>query len=88
MSDSIKIGDLVKSQLHVGIGLVLDIIHPEEVNNPAEEAKFLDESMAEIYWIFPNAIEGVGWENGRDYDYLSQLIVITEENKTSVITRA
>ena len=81
MGDLIKIGDLVKSQLHVGIGLVLDIIHPEEVNNPASEAQFLDESIAEIYWIFPNALEGVGWENGRDYDYLTQLTVIIEQNK-------
>ena len=81
MNDSIKIGDLVKSQLHVGIGLVLDVIHPEEVNSPASETQFLDESIAEIYWIFPNAIEGIGWENGRDYDYLAQLIVIIGENK-------
>ena len=82
MNDSIKIGDLVKSQLHVGIGLVLDVIHPEEVNSPASEAQFLDESIAEIYWTFPDPIVGRrGWENGKDYEYLAQLTVIIEENK-------
>ena len=80
MNDSIKIGDLVKSTLHVGVGLILDIIHPEEVNNPTEETRFLDESIAEVYWIFPNPVSGSGgWQNGNDYDYLAQLEVITEE---------
>jgi len=52
------------------------------VNSPAQETRFLDESMAEIYWTFPNPIDGRrGWENGKDYEYLAQLIVITEENK-------
>jgi len=80
LSDSIKIGDLVKSTLHVGVGLILDIIHPEEVNNPSEEDRFLDEPIAEVYWIFPNPVSGSdGWQNGNDYDYLAQLEVITEE---------
>ena len=70
----------MSSYLHVGIGIVLDIIHPEEVNNPAQETRFLDESMAEIYWTFPKPIDGRrGWENGKDYEYLAQLIVIIEE---------
>ena len=81
MSDSIKIGDLVKSTLHVGVGLILDIIHPEEVNSPAKETRFLDETVAEVYWVFPDPIEGEGWQNGTDYDYLAQLVVIIEENK-------
>ena len=82
MDKQTEIGDLVKSQLHVGIGIVLDIIHPEEVNNPAHETRFLDESMAEVYWIFPDPIVGSdGYENGKDYEYLAQLVVITEENK-------
>ena len=80
MSNSIRIGDLVKSALHVGVGLILDIIHPEEVNNPSEEDRFLDEPIAEVYWIFPNPVSGSdGWQNGNDYDYLAQLEVITEE---------
>ena len=82
MDKGIKIGDLVKSQLHVGIGIVVDIIHPEEVNSPAQETRLLDESVAEIYWTFPDPIDGRrGWENGKDYEYLAQLVVITEENK-------
>ena len=82
MDKGIKIGDLVKSQLHVGIGIVVDIIHPEEVNSPAQETRLLDESVAEIYWTFPDPIDGRrGWENGKDYEYLAQLIVITEENE-------
>ena len=82
MSDSIKIGDLVKSTLHVGVGLILDIIHPEEVNNPNDETRYLDESIAEVYWIFPDPIDGRrGWENGKDYEYLAQLTVITDENE-------
>ena len=82
MDKQIKIGDLVKSKLHVGVGLVVDVIHPEEVNNPAEEARYLDESIAEVYWIFPNPVSGSdGWQNGNDYDYLAQLDVIIEENK-------
>jgi hypothetical protein len=80
LSNSIKIGDLVKSALHVGVGLILDIIHPEEVNSPSEEDRFLDEPIAEVYWIFPNPVSGSdGWQNGNDYDYLAQLEVITEE---------
>jgi 3'-phosphoadenosine 5'-phosphosulfate (PAPS) 3'-phosphatase len=76
-----EIGDLVKSLLHVGIGIVLDIIHPEEVNNPANETRFLDESMAEVYWVFPDPIDGTdGYQNGKDYEYLAQLVVITEES--------
>ena len=72
----------MKSQLHVGIGIVVDIIHPEEVNSPAQETRLLDESVAEIYWTFPDPIDGRrGWQNGNDYDYLAQLIVITEENE-------
>ena len=81
MNKQIKIGDLVSSYLHVGIGIVLDIIHPEEVNNPAGLVR-LDEPTAEVYWIFPDPVAGSGgWENGKDYEYLAQLIVITEENK-------
>jgi len=82
LDKGIKIGDLVKSQLHVGIGIVVDIIHPEEVNSPAQETRLLDESVAEIYWTFPDPIDGRrGWENGKDYEYLAQLIVITDENE-------
>ena len=82
MSNSIRIGDLVKSALHVGVGLILDIIHPEEVNNPSEEDRFLDEPIAEVYWTFPDPIDGRrGWEDGKDYEYLAQLTVITDENK-------
>ena len=82
MDKTIKVGDLVSSYLHVGIGIVLDIIHPEEVNNPAHETKFLDDPMAEVYWVFPDPIAGSrGWENGKDYEYLAQLIVITDENE-------
>ena len=82
MGKDIEIGDLVESQLHVGIGIVIDIVHPEEVNNPAQETRYLDESMAEIYWTFPDPIVGSpGWENGKDYEYLAQLIVITDEDE-------
>lgn len=82
MNKQIEIGDLVKSILHVGIGIVLDIIHPEEVNSPAAKTRFLDESMAEIHWTFPDPIAGSdGFENGKDYAYLAQLVVITDENK-------
>jgi len=82
LSNSIRIGDLVKSALHVGVGLILDIIHPEEVNNPSEEDRFLDEPIAEVYWTFPDPIDGRrGWEDGKDYEYLAQLTVITDENK-------
>jgi len=35
-----------------------------------------------FYWIFPDPIVGSdGYENGKDYEYLAQLVVITEENK-------
>ena len=82
MGKDIEIGDLVESQLHVGIGIVIDIIHPEEVNNPGLDTRFLDESIAEVYWVFPDPFDGEdGWQNGNDYDYLAQLIVITEENE-------
>ena len=82
MDKQIEIGDLVKSSQHVGIGLVLDIIHPDEVNNPALDTRYLDEPIAEIYWVFPDPVDGQdGWQNGNDYDYLAQLIVITEENE-------
>jgi len=38
--------------------------------------------MAEVYWIFPDPIVGSdGYENGKDYEYLAQLVVITDENK-------
>ena len=82
MDKQIEIGDLVKSIIHVGIGIVTDIIYPEQVNNPASDRKLLDETTAEIYWVFPEPMEGSdGWQNGKDYDYLAQLVVITEENK-------
>ena len=82
MSKDIKIGDLVSSFLHVGIGIVTDIIYPDEVNDPTSERKLLDEASAEVYWVFPTPMEGTaGWRNGKDYEYLSQLIVITEENR-------
>ena len=82
MDDLIKIGDLVKSCLHVGIGIVTDIIYPEQVNDPANDKKVLDEATAEVYWVFPEPMEGSpGWQNGKDYDYLAQLIVITDEDE-------
>jgi len=82
LGKDIEIGDLVKSKAHVGTGIVVDIIHPEEVNSPANiEIRFLDETIAEVYWTFPDPLEGAGWENGKDYAYLAQLIVITDENE-------
>ena len=81
MDKQIEIGDLVKSAVHVGIGIIIDIIYPEQVNNPISGQKLLDEPTAEIYWTFPEPMVGPGWQNGNDYDYLSQLTVITEENK-------
>ena len=78
MNKDVKIGDLVKSTIHVGIGIVIDIVYPEEVRGKM----LLDAAMAEIYWVFPEPMEGaVGWKNGSDYDYLVQLIVIIEKNK-------
>tara|TARA_R110001583_G_scaffold121954_2_gene273150 strand:+ start:4339 stop:4584 length:246 start_codon:yes stop_codon:yes gene_type:complete len=80
LSRDIEIGDLVKSAIHVGIGIVTDIIHPEQVNDPSADKQLLDETTAEIYWVFPEPMEGAdGWKNGSDYDYLAQLEVITEE---------
>ena len=82
MDKDIEIGDLVKSTIHVGIGIVIDIIYPEQVNDPSTVKQLLDEPTAEIYWVFPEPMEGSdGWKNGKDYDYLAQLVVITEENK-------
>jgi len=81
LDKQIEIGDLVKSTLHVGIGIVTDIILPEEVNSPGSDER-LDASTAEVYWVFPEPMEGSnGWKNGNDYDYLAQLIVITDENE-------
>ena len=80
MDKQIEIGDLVKSTIHVGIGIVTDVIYPEQVNDPSADRQSLDEATAEVYWVFPEPMEGShGWKNGNDYDYLSQLIVITEE---------
>ncbi len=79
MDKDIEIGDLVKSCLHVGIGIVTDIIYPAQVNDPASDKRLLDEATAEIYWIFPEPMIGPGWQNGKDYDYLAQLRVITDE---------
>ena len=82
MDKDIEIGDLVKSCLHVGIGIVTDIIYHDEVNDPRSDRKLLDEASAEVYWVFPEPMgDGPGWQNGKDYDYLAQLIVIIEENK-------
>ena len=82
MSKDIEIGDLVSSLFHVGMGIVLDIVHPEEVNNPASNRRVMAQPMAEVYWVFPKPIQGDdGWENGKDYAYLSQLVVITEKDK-------
>ena len=82
MDKDIEVGDLVKSTIHVGIGIVTDIIYPEQVNDPASDRKLLDEATAEVYWVFPAPMEGSpGWQNGKDYDYLAQLAVITDENK-------
>ena len=81
MDKQIKIGDLVKSSQHVGIGIVTDIILPEEVNSPGSDAR-LDAPTAEVYWVFPDPVSGsAGWQNGNDYEYLAQLVVITEENE-------
>ena len=82
MDKDIEVGDLVKSCLHVGIGIVTDIIYPAQVNDPASDKRLLDEATAEIYWIFPEPMEGSpGWQSGKDYDYLAQLRVITDENE-------
>ena len=81
MNKQIKIGDLVKNQLHFGIGIVTDIILPEEVNSPGSDER-LDAPTAEVYWVFPEPYDrGHGFRNGNDYDYLAQLVVITEENE-------
>jgi hypothetical protein len=82
LDKDIEIGDLVKSIIHVGIGIVTDIIYPEQVNDPSADKQLLDEATAEIYWVFPEPMEGSdGWKNGKDYDYLAQLIVITDEDE-------
>ena len=79
MNKDIKIGDLVRSKMHIGIGIVIDIIYPEKVRGKM----LLDAVMAEIYWVFPDPMPGSGWwQNGNDYDYLSQITVIKEEIET------
>ena len=82
MDKQIEIGDLVKSTIHVGIGIVIDIIYPEQVNDPSADKQLLDEVTAEVYWVFPEPMEGSrGWKNGKDYEYLAQLTVITDESE-------
>ena len=65
-------GELVKSTWHVGIGVVLEII-PREDEVPAFIRRYNYEPMALIYWWFPHPIEGVGYEDGIDYEYLERL---------------
>ena len=68
-----KIGDLVKSQLYVGVGIVLDIIYPEALYSKDDD-RSMDEPIAQVYWIFPDPIAGEdGWEHGMDYVYLGTL---------------
>lgn len=74
MDKNIKIGDLVKSTYHVGIGIVLDVIEAGQMA-PIDH-QYEREPMAKIYWFFPDPTEGDGWKNGLDYDYLTRLVVI------------
>ena len=44
MNKDVKIGDLVKSTVHIGIGIVIDITYPEQVGGKM----LLDAAMAEM----------------------------------------
>ena len=64
-------GELVKSTWHVGIGVVLDIISIEDETSYIRKLK--QEPMALVYWWFPKPLEGKGYEDGLDYEYLERL---------------
>ena len=70
----VKIGDLVRSTYHVGIGIILEILNPEQ-KSPIDY-RYEHEPMVTVYWFFPDPIEGDGWENGIDYEYVARVAVI------------
>ena len=67
-----NIGDLVKSTYHVGLGIILDII-PREDEVPLMIRRYNHEPMAVVHWFFPYPIEGEGYVDGIDYEYLARL---------------
>tara|TARA_R110002020_G_scaffold35314_1_gene106684 strand:+ start:132 stop:392 length:261 start_codon:yes stop_codon:yes gene_type:complete len=71
----IKIGDLVKSNYHVGLGIILDVITPGD-DAPMIDYRFDREPMIMVYWFFPDPIEGDGWENGIDYEYVARVHLV------------
>ena len=70
----IKIGDLVKSNYHVGLGIILDII--DTGRDVPLDYRYKKEPMVMIYWFFPDPIEGDGWENGIDYEYVARVYLV------------
>jgi hypothetical protein len=71
----IKIGDLVKSNYHVGLGIILDIITTDR-DAPMIDYRYKKEPMVVVYWFFPDPIEGDGWENGIDYEYVARVYLV------------
>mgnify|MGYP003115165301 FL=1 len=65
-------GELVKSTWHVGIGVILEII-PREDEMPAYLRKHNYDPMALVHWWFPEPLEGEGFQDGVDYEYLVRL---------------
>ena len=72
---SINIGDLVKSTYHVGIGIIIDIVTPDQDAPPAVY-RYEKEPMVMVYWFFTEPLEGKGWVNGVDYEYVARINVI------------
>ena len=75
MDKNVKIGDLVKSTYHVGIGIILNVLSPEQ--KVPIDYRYEHEPMVMIYWFFPDPIEGTeGWENGIDYEYVARIYLV------------
>ena len=68
-----KVGDLVKSTYHVGLGVILEIV-PREEEVPNWIRRYNYEPMAMVYWWFPIPLEGEGFQDGIDYEYLERLV--------------
>jgi hypothetical protein len=67
-----KKGDLVRSKRHVGIGIILDIV-PKEDEMVQWICRYNYDPMAVVHWWFPVPLEGQGYEDGIDYEYLMKL---------------
>ena len=67
-----KKGDLVRSKWHVGIGIIIDVV-PREEEVPYWIRRYNYEPMAVVHWWFPVPLEGEGFEDGIDYEYLMRL---------------